>query len=439
MSDLHSSIEALKSVWDALQPLAPEDEQRLWQKLRLEWNYHSNHIEGNTLTYGETALLLLHGQTHGNHALREYEEMKAHDVGIRHLRSLAADKPRMLSAGDIRDLNRIILKEPYWKPTQTPDGHPTRVEVIPGEYKTLPNSVITATGEIFEYASPVEVPARMQALVDWLSQAIGSKGLHVLEIAAKLHHDFVLIHPFDDGNGRVARMLVNYLLLHTGYPPVIIPTGEKSAYLGALRLADAGDLTPLVEFFGKQLERSLKLGIRAGRGENIDEPGDVEKQVALFVRSEKARQTGTQPPTKESLRLLAETGLQPFATELERKLESLKPLFAGYRVNTENQPGNGTPGHTVDLKTIARPLPGKPLRMIFRFENYKGSTLVPFDYRTAIEFHFPPDRYTITHDGNILLSKPYSQPLLNEEIDETTAQILAKTFAGVRARAESRE
>ena len=151
---------ALKKEWDALQPLSPEHDRRLWQKLRLEWNYHSNHIEGNTLTYGETLLLLLHGQTRGNHTLREYEEMKAHDVGIEHLRNLAADKARLINPGDIRDLNKIILKEPFWKPTQTPDGQPSRAQVIPGEYKTLPNSVITATGEPFEYASPMEVPAR---------------------------------------------------------------------------------------------------------------------------------------------------------------------------------------------------------------------------------------------------------------------------------------
>jgi len=431
MSDLHSSIEALKSVWDALQPLAPEDEQRLWQKLRLEWNYHSNHIEGNTLTYGETALLLLHGQTHGNHALREYLEMNAHDVGIKHLRSLAADKLRMLGAGDIRDLNRIILKEPYWKPTQTPDGHPTRVEVIPGKYKTLPNSVITATGEIFEYASPVEVPARMQALVDWLSQAIESKGLHVLEIAAKLHHDFVLIHPFDDGNGRVARMLVNYLLLHTGYPPVIIPSGEKSAYLGALRLADAGDLTPLVEFLGKQLERSLKLGIRAGKGENIGEPGDVEKQVALFVRSEKARRE----ESEELLGLLVETSFQPFIAELQRKLESLKPLFSKFRVTMGDGAGKVFKSSTPIPATTWLQIPSRQLLMTFQFREYQGATTPAFSYKTLVAIHFPPGKYTITHDEEVLVIKLYCEPLLSEEIDQLTERILTKSFRAIRQKA----
>ena len=108
------TIDRLKAEWDGLQPIDPARERRLWRKLRLEWNYHSNHIEGNTLTYGETELLLLHGVAAGNHALREYEEMKAHDAAIEYVRTLAADRSRAITEADIRDLNRIILKEPFW-------------------------------------------------------------------------------------------------------------------------------------------------------------------------------------------------------------------------------------------------------------------------------------------------------------------------------------
>jgi Fic family protein len=265
------TIDALKSEWDALQPLTPENEQRLWKKLRLEWNYHSNHIEGNTLTYEETELLLLHDQTTGTHSLREYEEMKAHDVGIAHVRTLAADQMRLIGEGDIRDLNKIILKEPFWKSARTADGQPSRKQIIPGEYKATPNNVITATGELFEFAPPSEVPARMQSLVKWLEASLGEGKLHTVTIAAKLHHDFVLIHPFDDGNGRVARMLVNYLFMRQGYPPIIVPTEEKATYLAALRLADAGDLEPLADYLARRLEHSLHLGIRAGKGESIED------------------------------------------------------------------------------------------------------------------------------------------------------------------------
>ncbi|MCX6877624.1 MAG: Fic family protein [Verrucomicrobia bacterium] len=439
MNTTFETINSLKAKWDALQPLSPENERRLWQKLRLEWNYHSNHIEGNTLTYGETVLLLLHGQTHGNHTLREYEEMKAHDVGIEHLRNLAADKARLINPGDIRDLNKIILKEPFWKPTQTPDGQPSRAQVIPGEYKTLPNSVITATGELFEYASPMEVPARMQALVDWLGEALADPKLNILTIAARLHHDFVLIHPFDDGNGRVARMLVNYLFLRDGYPPVIVPTEQKKDYLTALRLADAGDLSPLAEFFGKQLERSLGLAIRAGKGESIDEPSDVEKQVALFVRGAQARKEELGMPTKEILGQLSEASFHPFIKELERKLESLKAMFSKYEVVTENLRGTGARGSCVSQSDIGFQVPGGQIIMKFCFLGYKGEAALPFDHKTSVGIHFPPGKYTITHDDNVLVSKSYSDPVLSEEIDEVTARILNRTFGVIRGKAESLE
>ncbi len=436
MSDPFVSIETLKATWDGLQPLAAEHERRLWQKFRLEWNYHSNYIEGNTLTYGETVLLLLHGQTHGTHALREYEEMKAHDAGIAHLRNLAADAARLIGPGDIRDLNRIILKEPFWKPTQTPDGRPTRVEVIPGEYKSMPNSVITATGELFEYASPVEVPARMQALVDWLAGALEGGNLHVLEIAAKLHHDFVLIHPFGDGNGRVARMLVNYLLLRGGYPPVIVPSEQKSAYLAALRLADAGDLGPLTAFLGEQLERSLNLAIRAGKGENIEEPSDVEKQVALFVRSEQAHRK----ESEELLDFLAETSFLPFIRELERKLESLKPVFSRFTVQTTRD-GAGNTFRKLNLIPSKKwiEFPNRKFKMIFSFGGYKGAATHPFNHETRVAINFPPESYTITHDKEVILSKPYPEPILDQEIDEITARILSKTFGVIQSKAGPKE
>lgn len=438
MSTSFDSIDVLKSEWDSLQPLAPENERRLWQKLRLEWNYHSNHIEGNTLTYGETVLLLLHGQTHGNHTLREYEEMKAHDAGIEHLRNLAADPERLIGPADIRDLNRIILKEPYWKPTQTPEGQPTRAQVVPGEYKTLPNSVVTASGDLFEYAAPIEVPAKMQTLADWLDSVLEQLDPPILQIAAKLHHDFVLIHPFDDGNGRVARMLVNYLFLRYGYPPIVVPTEEKGAYLTALRLADAGDLAPLVEFLARHLARSLTLAIRAAKGESIEEPSDVEKQVALFVRGEKARNKELGMPTKEILGQLAEVSFYPFIKELERRMEGLKPMFAKYEVDTENLRGATSRGEAVSKSGVSYQIPGGQILMEFRFLGYQGEAPTPFDHETTVGLHFPPGKYTITHDGNVLVSKPYSEPVLTEEIDEVTSRILAKTFGVIRGKASPR-
>lgn len=248
--------------WLAAQPLPPEHALRLWQRLRIEWSYNSNHIEGNTLTYGETLLLLIHGRTRGEHLLREYEEMRGHDVAIELVRSLARDD-RPLGEGDLRDLNRIVLKEGFWRVAQTPGGEPTRKWIEPGHYKSQPNHVITATGELFHFATPEETPARMADLVHWLRGEMQTPTLALPTLLARLHHDFIRVHPFDDGNGRVVRLLLNFVLLRAGLLPLVVKSRDRRRYLETIALADAGDLAPLAEFFAEALRWSLRLGLDA--------------------------------------------------------------------------------------------------------------------------------------------------------------------------------
>ena len=261
-SSLTTELQRLCDQWLSAQPLRKEYEQRMWQRFRLEWNYNSNHIEGNTLTYGETLLLLIHGRTKGQHLLREYEEMRGHDVAIEHVRALAGEE-RHLTEGDIRDLNRILLKEGFWRVAQTPDGEPTRKWIETGRYKTQPNHVITATGELFQFTTPEETPAQMAALVLWLRNEMESPGMGLIQFLALLHHRFTRIHPFDDGNGRVVRLLVNYVLLKAGLPPMVIKTKERKRYFETLAMADAGDLEPMQKFVDEALAWSLRLGIKA--------------------------------------------------------------------------------------------------------------------------------------------------------------------------------
>ena len=420
----------LKAEWDALQPLALEAEQRLWRKLRLEWNYHSNHIEGNTLTYGETELLLLHDQTHGNHTLREYEEMKAHDVGIAHLQTLAADATRFIGEGDIRDLNKIILKEPFWKAAQTATGQATRKQIIPGEYKTTPNNVLTATSELFEFAPPSEVASRMQQLVTWLAGRLESDDTHILQIAAKLHHDFVLIHPFDDGNGRVARMLVNYVLMRQGYPPIIVPTERKADYLTALRLADAGDSTALVAFLASSLTRSLELGIKAAKGESVEETGDVEKEIALFVKSQSIRSANPVARSSEVVRSLYESGFRQMLSRLLDKIRVFEPLFAKLTVAIDpSGPEAGNDVLQVFDYCLSKGVHTHHWFMIhFEFDGYKGDGTNPFSVRTEVSLNMHELEYIWRIGGLPIIQKLYSEPILSDEADQFVEQVQRHVF-----------
>ena len=115
-------IDILAEQLKTLLPMKPEDKQRLDKKFRLEFNYNSNHLEGNTLTYGETELLLIFGDTKGSHSMRELEEMKAHDAAYHLVEEWAKDKERPLTEQNIKNLNEIILVQPFWKDAITPDG-----------------------------------------------------------------------------------------------------------------------------------------------------------------------------------------------------------------------------------------------------------------------------------------------------------------------------
>jgi Fic family protein len=284
MEEILHNIALLSNQLQALLPMKSEDAQRLEKKIRLELNYNSNHIEGNTLTYGETELLLIFGKTTGNHEAREYKEMEAHDTAYEIIKEWAADKDKVLTEADIRNINKIILVQPFWKEAITPDGQETRKLIKIGEYKEQPNSVRLATGEIFNYASPAETPALMHELIEWFRQEDEKKELHPAIIAAMLHYKFVRIHPFDDGNGRIARLLMNYVLLKNNLPPVIIKSSDKKNYLFALNLADTGNINAFNEYIANQLVWSLELYIKAARGESIEEKEDFIKEIDLIKR-----------------------------------------------------------------------------------------------------------------------------------------------------------
>lgn len=164
---------------------------------------------------------------------------------------MSIDKERPLTEQFIKELNKIILVKPYWKDAVTLDGIPTQKKIEIGTYKNTPNSVRLKNGEIHEYASPTETPAKMNDLMVWYNENINK--MHPVQLAAEFHYRFVCIHPFDDGNGRVARLLLNYILLRNGCPPVIVKSEDKENYLTALQKADSGDVIALIEYIEKQL------------------------------------------------------------------------------------------------------------------------------------------------------------------------------------------
>ena len=224
--------------WMALQPLTEAQQSSLSRRFTVEYNYNSNHIEGNTLTYGQTELLLMFGIVSGEGHLQDFSEMKASQVGLEMMSQTVKDGNLPMTQHFIRTLHKTLLREDYTVYRNLPGGQQTSYVIHAGQYKTRPNSVITRYGDRFEYASPEETPTLMTDLLNWYNDAEASGKYSVVELAALFHYRYIRIHPFEDGNGRIARLMVNYILARHGWPMIVVRSRKKQEYLEALHKSD---------------------------------------------------------------------------------------------------------------------------------------------------------------------------------------------------------
>lgn len=232
------NLDKLYQQWQELQPLSERKRHLLRQRFAIDYNFNSNHIEGNTLTYGQTELLLLFDKVIGEGKLQDFVEMKASQAGLQMISDEAAHAETPLTQNFIRSLHKVLLREDYTVHYQLPGGEASSYTIHAGAYKTRPNSVITRYGDRFEYASPEETPSMMSDLVDWYNDAEKSGEYSPVQLAALFHYRYIRIHPFEDGNGRVARLMVNYILARHGWPMLVVRSRDKQEYLKALHRTD---------------------------------------------------------------------------------------------------------------------------------------------------------------------------------------------------------
>jgi Fic family protein len=321
-------IDKLNRIYLSLLPLKDEYRIALDRKIKLEYNFNTNHIEGNTLTYSETELLLYFDNVSGNHSLRDIDEMRSSDLAFTLIKEWAADTEQPLTEQNIKNLNELLLVKPFWKDAITPDGQKTRRLIKIGNYKEFPNSVMLQNGEVFHYASPQETPILMGDLIRWYIEEEEKKELHPAYLASLLHYRFVRIHPFDDGNGRIARLLMNYVLIRHNYPPVIIKSEDKKNYLFALNKADTGDIEAFCNYIAEQLVWSLQLSIKAAKGENIDEKGDLDKKIKLLKQKYNSKEESIkQKKSKETIKKAFENNIETLLLSLSNKLSEFDVLF----------------------------------------------------------------------------------------------------------------
>lgn len=270
MKIILKNINKIQSQIDSIRPINPPLEKALQERLRIEWTYNSNAIEGNTLTFGETAFFLREGLTSEGRPLKDYLEAKNHVEAIDGLKEIIKGK-RILTEGLIKELHAVLLKGVEYTQALGKGGQSVQKRVTPGQYKSQPNHVLTLSGRVHHYTDPLHVRDEMEKLVAWYHQ---SSELHPVDKGARFHYQFVKIHPFDDGNGRLARILMNLILMSEGYPPCVIQRRHRKQYLSALETADLkGNLSPFIEFVSEELLATQKTILEILQGGSAELPG----------------------------------------------------------------------------------------------------------------------------------------------------------------------
>lgn len=268
LTRIHSKWEKL----DELRPLPPDLVHLLHEEMRILHTYNSNAIEGNTLTLSETKVVLLHGITIGGKSLVEHLEAtnnaKAFDLMVR---MATAKEP--INHVSVQQLHEAVLRG---------------ILDSAGIYRT---KNICITGAIHSPPDWHNVVREMDAL--FLS--INSPDRTVLETAAYLHHRFVAVHPFLDGNGRVSRLLMNLYFIRQGYPPVIVQKDVRKSYYDALRKADEGNDEPFTFFIAQAVNNALSRTLAVA--------GDKDELISLRELSALSRYS------QEYLSLAARKGL----------------------------------------------------------------------------------------------------------------------------------
>jgi len=299
---MYKALSNKKEALDQFRPLPTELVTNLDDWFKVELTYTSNAIEGNTLTRKETALVVEKGLTVRGKSLHEHFEAHNHGKALDFIKSLVDKKSSSITEKDILEIHRLILHG-------IDDDNA-------GRYRRVP---VRISGSMVVLPNYVKVPELMADLVITLFQNF--KKYHPVELALLAHYELVTIHPFSDGNGRTARLLMNLILMQNGYPPAIISKRDRDRYITSLEKAQLGgsreDFDKLIV---KAVDKSFTIYLNAAKGE--DAP--IKSTQKLIKIGELAKLTGQSVPT---IRYWTNKGLLNVSSRTEK----------GYSLYNKNQ------------------------------------------------------------------------------------------------------
>lgn len=301
----YSPLTLKKDQIDQFRPLPPALVQNLEEWFLVELTYTSNALEGNTLTRKETAAVVEKGLTIGGKSLVEHLEATNHAKALNEIMALAGSKTYDLRENDILSIHNTILRG-------IDDENA-------GHYRSIP---VRISGSQVILPNPARVSDHMKTFIADITQ---KSDLHPVELAAEAHYQLVTIHPFVDGNGRTARLLMNLILIQNGYPPALIRTRDRMKYISALEKAQlGGSISDYHKVIFDAANRSLDIYLNAVTGKDEKQvPERPEKE--LFRIGQLAKQTGESNAT---IRYWTKEGLLQIADKTKAGYQLYDPLMA---------------------------------------------------------------------------------------------------------------
>lgn len=448
-----TKIDQLQSEIDAHGQLNAELLKKIQYKFRLDWNYFSNAMEGNSLTRSETKQLMMDNVTIDGKPFKDISEMRGHDEVVQEIFKIGKGDVR-ISEKRIKEMHKAIMHE----------DDPEKRAFI-GKWKQSNNHLINYRNEKFDFLDYSQVPEAMHALLNKTNAEIDAlksdkkEHKHPVLIAFEFHLEYVRIHPFYDGNGRTARLLTNLLLISFGYPPFLLSEKSRNSYNRILAEIQGygGDRKDFHVLIGSLLIESQKLVLDAIAGKDISDEDDIDKEILLWKQGLGKSENEVIEKNTTVVSDVYENSLKPLFEEFLKQTETFSDLFqteevynsiGAFCIRTEgtgffNEWSNYQKEYLVmdqmpmdltdksDLKFALEQRFSSyvvqsgesnftKMRLEIRYKGFKRNDTSPFDAVTSLDVKFDQYRYGISeeHGSSMTHEKLYSQRYTESEIKE---------------------
>ena|SRR3989338_2892316 len=425
-------------------------------KLRLDWNYYSNRMEGGTLTKAETRSVMVGNIDVKGKPFKDVAEMTGHDKIILEVLKMSKGELR-IAEKRIKDIHKAIMYE-----EDSEKAAPI------GQWKKDPNEIIGYKNEKISFTQPGDVAEEVHKLLDKTNSELDKfysdkPSIHPIELAAQFHIDYVSIHPFFDGNGRTSRILTNILLMSCGYPTIVIKDEHKQVYyklLGDIQ-AYGGKADLFYSFIAERVIDTQQLILDALEGKDIEEKDDIDKEIQLW----KQNLANESLVVKKDNKLLAQAyrnSIRPLLELFISKNEHFDDLFAEkiLTVQIENMSqsvkdlsyldqffqyfeiesdGDGNMYGESESRSpfhIIRDL--NQIHFQIYLQGFKKNGINFFDERTELYFSFEEFAYKINESRNqdLLLKKLYSEGISPFERETIVRNKVKKLFENIKENVE---